>query len=120
MLHPPQPHPHIIPSLSPQLFHYIGNAVANQFWAANVPPSEAIVPTSSSRERRRFLIAKYREGKYRRYHPLFGNQEELDRVSDPQGQAPSQGSHLGAEWAELGVLRPFGGARALPQLRAWG
>ncbi|XP_068540233.1 arf-GAP with Rho-GAP domain, ANK repeat and PH domain-containing protein 1 isoform X1 [Anas acuta] len=63
-----------------QLFHHIGNAVANQFWAANVPPSEAIGPGSSSQDRRRFLIAKYREGKYRRYHPLFGNQEELDRA----------------------------------------
>ncbi|KFP81641.1 Arf-GAP with Rho-GAP domain, ANK repeat and PH domain-containing protein 1, partial [Acanthisitta chloris] len=63
-----------------QLFQQFGNAVANQFWAANVPPSEAISPTSSSRERRRFLIAKYREGKYRHYHPLFGNQEELDRA----------------------------------------
>ncbi|NWR54764.1 ARAP1 protein, partial [Bucorvus abyssinicus] len=63
-----------------ELFHHIGNAVANQFWAANVPPSEAISPTSSSQERRRFLVAKYREGKYRRYHPLFGNQEELDRA----------------------------------------
>ncbi|KAM9247304.1 arf-GAP with Rho-GAP domain, ANK repeat and PH domain-containing protein 1 [Leptosomus discolor] len=63
-----------------ELFHRIGNAVANQFWAANVPPSEAIGPASSSRERRRFLVAKYREGKYRRYHPLFGNQEELDRA----------------------------------------
>ncbi|NXJ55337.1 ARAP1 protein, partial [Spizaetus tyrannus] len=63
-----------------ELFHQIGNAVANQFWAANVPPSEAITPASSSQDRRRFLIAKYREGKYRRYHPLFGNQEELDRA----------------------------------------
>ncbi|XP_052668653.1 arf-GAP with Rho-GAP domain, ANK repeat and PH domain-containing protein 1 isoform X2 [Harpia harpyja] len=63
-----------------ELFHQIGNAVANRFWAANVPPSEAITPASGSQERRRFLIAKYREGKYRRYHPLFGNQEELDRA----------------------------------------
>uniref|UniRef100_A0A672UZ73 ArfGAP with RhoGAP domain, ankyrin repeat and PH domain 1 n=1 Tax=Strigops habroptila TaxID=2489341 RepID=A0A672UZ73_STRHB len=63
-----------------ELFQHIGNAVANQFWAANVPPSESIGPGSGSRERRRFLTAKYREGKYRRYHPLFGNQEELDRA----------------------------------------
>lgn len=86
--HPIPPRPTPSPShaglpLSPQLFHHIGNAVANQFWAANVPPSEAIGPGSSSQDRRRFLIAKYREGKYRRYHPLFGNQEELDRVSGP-------------------------------------
>ncbi|NXO31622.1 ARAP1 protein, partial [Cisticola juncidis] len=63
-----------------QLFQQFGNMMANQFWAANVPPSEAISPTSGSQERRRFIIAKYREGKYRHYHPLFGNQEELDRA----------------------------------------
>ncbi|NXN93287.1 ARAP1 protein, partial [Rhinopomastus cyanomelas] len=63
-----------------ELFHHIGNGVANSFWAANVPPSEAIGPTSSSSDRRRFLVAKYREGKYRRYHPLFGHQEELNRA----------------------------------------
>ncbi|NXL77679.1 ARAP1 protein, partial [Leptocoma aspasia] len=63
-----------------ELFQQFGNITANQFWAANVPPSEAISPTSGSQERRRFLIAKYREGKYRHYHPLFGNQEELDRA----------------------------------------
>ncbi|NWS09744.1 ARAP1 protein, partial [Pachyramphus minor] len=63
-----------------KLFQQFGNAMANEFWAANVPPSEAIGPTSSSQDRRRFLIAKYREGKYRHYHPLFGNQEELDRA----------------------------------------
>ena len=54
--------------------------MANQFWAANVPPSEAIHARSDSQERRHFLVAKYREGKYRRYHPLFGNQEELNKV----------------------------------------
>ncbi|XP_061846141.1 arf-GAP with Rho-GAP domain, ANK repeat and PH domain-containing protein 1 isoform X2 [Colius striatus] len=63
-----------------QLFQQLGNAAANRFWAANVPPSEAIGPGSSSRDRRRFLLAKYRQGKYRRYHPLFGNQDELDRA----------------------------------------
>ncbi|XP_070605543.1 LOW QUALITY PROTEIN: arf-GAP with Rho-GAP domain, ANK repeat and PH domain-containing protein 1 [Erythrolamprus reginae] len=63
-----------------ELFLQIGNAVANQFWAANMPPSEMIAPESHSQERRCFLIAKYREGKYRRYHPLFGNQEELNKA----------------------------------------
>lgn len=66
--------------LYPQLFCQLGNSVANQFWAANIPPSEAINPASGSQERRRFLVAKYKEGKYRRYHPLFGNQEELNKV----------------------------------------
>ncbi|NWY36283.1 ARAP1 protein, partial [Sylvia atricapilla] len=63
-----------------ELFQQFGNMMANQFWAANVPPSEAISPSSGSQQRRCFIIAKYREGKYRRYHPLFGNQEELDRA----------------------------------------
>lgn len=66
--------------LYPQLFCKVGNCVANQFWAANVPPSEAIHTASRSQERRHFLVAKYKEGKYRRYHPLFGNQEELNKV----------------------------------------
>ncbi|XP_064000121.1 arf-GAP with Rho-GAP domain, ANK repeat and PH domain-containing protein 1 [Pogoniulus pusillus] len=63
-----------------QLFQQLGNAVANQFWAANLPASEAITPSSASWQRRRFLVAKYQEGKYRRCHPLSGHQEELDRA----------------------------------------
>ncbi|XP_069059876.1 arf-GAP with Rho-GAP domain, ANK repeat and PH domain-containing protein 1 isoform X2 [Pleurodeles waltl] len=63
-----------------QLFQEITNVTANQFWAANVPPSEAIHPTSRSSERKRFITAKYKEGKYRRYHQLFGNQEELNKA----------------------------------------
>uniref|UniRef100_A0A8C1K229 ArfGAP with RhoGAP domain, ankyrin repeat and PH domain 1 n=1 Tax=Cyprinus carpio TaxID=7962 RepID=A0A8C1K229_CYPCA len=63
-----------------QLFLALGNERANQFWAANVPPSEALTLNSSSEERRRFITAKYREGKYRRYHPLFGNQRELNNA----------------------------------------
>lgn len=45
-----------------------------------MPPSEALHPHSSPSARRHHLEAKYLEGKYRRYHPLFGNQEELDKV----------------------------------------
>ncbi|XP_069748288.1 arf-GAP with Rho-GAP domain, ANK repeat and PH domain-containing protein 1-like isoform X2 [Narcine bancroftii] len=63
-----------------QLFHSIGNRKANQFWGANVPPSEAICESSCSQERKQFISAKYREGKYRRFHLLFGNQEELDKA----------------------------------------
>ncbi|XP_037696462.1 LOW QUALITY PROTEIN: arf-GAP with Rho-GAP domain, ANK repeat and PH domain-containing protein 1 [Choloepus didactylus] len=63
-----------------ELFLQLGNAAGNRFWAANVPPSEALHPSSSPGARRRHLEAKYREGKYRCYHPLFGNQEELDKA----------------------------------------
>ncbi|XP_064413052.1 arf-GAP with Rho-GAP domain, ANK repeat and PH domain-containing protein 1 [Latimeria chalumnae] len=63
-----------------QLFQQIGNARANTFWAANVPPSEAINVTSGTGERQRFILAKYKEGKYRRYHPLFGNTDELNKA----------------------------------------
>ncbi|XP_038673920.1 arf-GAP with Rho-GAP domain, ANK repeat and PH domain-containing protein 1 isoform X3 [Scyliorhinus canicula] len=63
-----------------QMFQWINNWKANQFWAANVPPSEAINEASSSQERKRFISAKFREGKYRKYHLLFGNQEELNKA----------------------------------------
>ncbi|XP_051782489.1 arf-GAP with Rho-GAP domain, ANK repeat and PH domain-containing protein 1 isoform X2 [Erpetoichthys calabaricus] len=63
-----------------QLFLVMGNQKSNEFWAANIPPSEALSPASCSSDRRRFISAKYREGKYRRYHPLFGNQEALDKA----------------------------------------
>uniref|UniRef100_A0A4X2LU76 ArfGAP with RhoGAP domain, ankyrin repeat and PH domain 1 n=1 Tax=Vombatus ursinus TaxID=29139 RepID=A0A4X2LU76_VOMUR len=64
-----------------ELFHHLGNEAGKQFWAANVPPSEALHPSSSPGDRRHHLEAKYREGKYRRYHRFFGKQEELDKVS---------------------------------------
>ncbi|KAL2096270.1 hypothetical protein ACEWY4_008418 [Coilia grayii] len=63
-----------------QVFLLLGNERANSFWAANVPPSEALCASSSSEERRRYISAKYRHGKYRRYHPLYGNQAELDHA----------------------------------------
>nr|XP_013000796.1 arf-GAP with Rho-GAP domain, ANK repeat and PH domain-containing protein 1 isoform X1 [Cavia porcellus] len=63
-----------------ELFLQLGNGAGNRFWAANVPPSEALQPSSSPGARRHHLEAKYREGKYRRYHPLFGNQEELNKA----------------------------------------
>ncbi|TMS07767.1 Arf-GAP with Rho-GAP domain, ANK repeat and PH domain-containing protein 1 [Larimichthys crocea] len=46
----------------------------------NVPPSEALTPSSCSEERRRFITNKYRQGKYRKYHPLYGNQKELNNA----------------------------------------
>ncbi|CAJ1065660.1 arf-GAP with Rho-GAP domain%2C ANK repeat and PH domain-containing protein 1-like isoform X2 [Xyrichtys novacula] len=63
-----------------QLFLSLGNERVNSFWAANVPPSEALTPSSCSEERRRFITNKYRQGKYRKYHPLYGNQRELNNA----------------------------------------
>ncbi|XP_078013017.1 arf-GAP with Rho-GAP domain, ANK repeat and PH domain-containing protein 1 isoform X4 [Phascolarctos cinereus] len=63
-----------------ELFHHLGNESGKRFWAANVPPSEALHPSSSPEDRRHHLEAKYREGKYRRYHRFFGKQEELDKA----------------------------------------
>ncbi|XP_030237742.1 arf-GAP with Rho-GAP domain, ANK repeat and PH domain-containing protein 1 isoform X2 [Gadus morhua] len=63
-----------------QLFLLLGNERVNAFWAANVPPSEALAPSSCSRDRRSFIGNKYRQGKYRKYHPLYGNQRELDNA----------------------------------------
>jgi len=64
-----------------QVFLLLGNKRVNSFWAANVPPSEALMAASGSEDRRRFIANKYRQGKYRKYHPLYGNQEELNNVS---------------------------------------
>ncbi|KAM3875362.1 LOW QUALITY PROTEIN: arf-GAP with Rho-GAP domain, ANK repeat and PH domain-containing protein 1 [Diretmus argenteus] len=63
-----------------QVFLLLGNERVNSFWAANVPPSEALTPSSCSEERRRFITSKYRHGKYRKYHPLYGNQKELNNL----------------------------------------
>uniref|UniRef100_S4RQW3 ArfGAP with RhoGAP domain, ankyrin repeat and PH domain 1 n=1 Tax=Petromyzon marinus TaxID=7757 RepID=S4RQW3_PETMA len=63
-----------------ELFVQIGNERVNEFWAANVPPSEEIDPASMPNERREFVVAKYRSGKYRRYHEFFGDQAELNRA----------------------------------------
>ncbi|XP_024132463.1 arf-GAP with Rho-GAP domain, ANK repeat and PH domain-containing protein 1 isoform X3 [Oryzias melastigma] len=61
-----------------QVFLLLGNERVNSFWAANVPPSEALTPSSCSEDRRRYICNKYRQGKYRKYHPLYGNQQELN------------------------------------------
>uniref|UniRef100_A0A8C7VJD4 ArfGAP with RhoGAP domain, ankyrin repeat and PH domain 1 n=1 Tax=Oncorhynchus mykiss TaxID=8022 RepID=A0A8C7VJD4_ONCMY len=58
----------------------LGNNRVNLFWAANTPPSEALQPSSDSEKRQRFVSAKYCQGKYRRYHALFGQQEALNKA----------------------------------------
>uniref|UniRef100_A0A8C9RR29 ArfGAP with RhoGAP domain, ankyrin repeat and PH domain 1 n=1 Tax=Scleropages formosus TaxID=113540 RepID=A0A8C9RR29_SCLFO len=63
-----------------KVFIMLGNERANLFWAANVPPSEALCPSSSDTDRRAFIFAKYRQGKYRWYHKLFGQQEALNKA----------------------------------------
>ncbi|CAN9511322.1 unnamed protein product [Ophioblennius macclurei] len=63
-----------------QVFLLLGNKRVNSFWAANVPPSEALSASSCSDERRRFITNKYRQGKYRKYHLLYGNQRELNNA----------------------------------------
>ncbi|KAM4589452.1 arf-GAP with Rho-GAP domain, ANK repeat and PH domain-containing protein 1 isoform 1-T1 [Fundulus diaphanus] len=63
-----------------QVFLGLGNERVNSFWAANIPPSEALSPSSCSEDRRRFITNKYRQGKYRKYHPLYGNQRELNNA----------------------------------------
>ncbi|KAM8853282.1 arf-GAP with Rho-GAP domain, ANK repeat and PH domain-containing protein 1 isoform 1-T1 [Synchiropus picturatus] len=63
-----------------KLFLVLGNERVNSFWAANVPPSEALAPSSCTDDRRHFITNKYRQGKYRKYHPLYGNQRELNNA----------------------------------------
>ncbi|XP_075923562.1 arf-GAP with Rho-GAP domain, ANK repeat and PH domain-containing protein 1-like isoform X3 [Petromyzon marinus] len=63
-----------------ELFQELGNAQVNKFWAASVPPSEAVDPSSEAERRREYVFAKYREGRYRCYHPCFGNESELNEA----------------------------------------
>lgn len=64
-----------------QVFLLLGNGQANQFWGANIPPSESLSVIANSEQRLQHITAKYKDGKYRKYHILFGQQEALNRVS---------------------------------------
>uniref|UniRef100_A0A8C7G9T3 ArfGAP with RhoGAP domain, ankyrin repeat and PH domain 1 n=1 Tax=Oncorhynchus kisutch TaxID=8019 RepID=A0A8C7G9T3_ONCKI len=94
-----------------QVFLLLGNERLNRFWAANVPPSEALSPTSCSEDRRRFVSSKYRQGKYRKYHPLYGNQEELNNVTgvmEPQHYSPQHPvTHNGFLFKTASMARPI-------------
>uniref|UniRef100_UPI00358E3E48 arf-GAP with Rho-GAP domain, ANK repeat and PH domain-containing protein 1 isoform X2 n=1 Tax=Myxine glutinosa TaxID=7769 RepID=UPI00358E3E48 len=63
-----------------KLFQTVGNQRSNSFWAANVPPSEALCIEDGTEKRRAFILAKYMERKYRKVHPLFGQQDELNEA----------------------------------------
>ncbi|XP_030638898.1 arf-GAP with Rho-GAP domain, ANK repeat and PH domain-containing protein 1 [Chanos chanos] len=63
-----------------KVFLSLGNGNANLFWAANVPPSENLSPSASTEERKNYISSKYTEGKYRRYHSLYGQQQALNNA----------------------------------------
>ncbi|XP_015706166.1 arf-GAP with Rho-GAP domain, ANK repeat and PH domain-containing protein 1-like, partial [Coturnix japonica] len=63
-----------------QLLCALPNSVSNRFWAAQVPPTESISAMSHSADRGRHITYKYRHGRYRRYHPMYGDQMELNRA----------------------------------------
>uniref|UniRef100_A0A8C8VN67 ArfGAP with RhoGAP domain, ankyrin repeat and PH domain 3 n=1 Tax=Pelusios castaneus TaxID=367368 RepID=A0A8C8VN67_9SAUR len=60
-----------------QLFIVLGNERANRFWAARLPPSEALFPDASTEQRRDFITRKYRDGRYRLPHPYYVSQEDV-------------------------------------------
>ncbi|XP_056603379.1 arf-GAP with Rho-GAP domain, ANK repeat and PH domain-containing protein 1 isoform X1 [Triplophysa dalaica] len=61
-----------------RVFLQLGNAKANTFWGANIPPSESLCVNANDEHRLQHITAKYVQGKYRKYHTLYGHQEELD------------------------------------------
>ncbi|KAA0716922.1 Arf-GAP with [Triplophysa tibetana] len=61
-----------------RVFLQLGNAKANTFWGANIPPSESLCVNANDEHRLQHITAKYVHGKYRKYHTLYGHQEELD------------------------------------------
>lgn len=64
-----------------QVFLQLGNAKANSFWGANIPPSESLCMNANNEQRLQHITAKYVHGKYRKYHALYGQQEALNSVS---------------------------------------
>uniref|UniRef100_A0A8D2LHL0 ArfGAP with RhoGAP domain, ankyrin repeat and PH domain 3 n=1 Tax=Varanus komodoensis TaxID=61221 RepID=A0A8D2LHL0_VARKO len=64
-----------------QLFIVLGNERANRFWAARLPPSEALHPDATAEQRREFITNKYRHGCFRLPHPQHSSQESLLQVS---------------------------------------
>ncbi|XP_034959304.2 arf-GAP with Rho-GAP domain, ANK repeat and PH domain-containing protein 3 isoform X1 [Zootoca vivipara] len=60
-----------------QLFIMLGNEQVNRFWAAHLPPSEALHPEASADQRREFITRKYRYGRYRMPHPQYSSQENI-------------------------------------------
>uniref|UniRef100_UPI00358F77D3 arf-GAP with Rho-GAP domain, ANK repeat and PH domain-containing protein 1-like isoform X2 n=1 Tax=Myxine glutinosa TaxID=7769 RepID=UPI00358F77D3 len=60
-----------------ELLCSIGNDGANAFWVANMPDSERLAPNACSDKRSQFIVSKYREGKYRRFHVLYGIPNDL-------------------------------------------
>ncbi|XP_043408951.1 arf-GAP with Rho-GAP domain, ANK repeat and PH domain-containing protein 3 isoform X4 [Chelonia mydas] len=60
-----------------QLFIMLGNERANRFWAACLPPSEALYPDASMEQRQVFITHKYRDGRYRRPHPRYPSQDDV-------------------------------------------
>ncbi|KAK9974816.1 hypothetical protein ABG768_022889 [Culter alburnus] len=63
-----------------RVFLLLGNGKANQFWGANIPPSESLCVNANSEQRLQHITAKYKDGKYRKYHILFGQQEALNKA----------------------------------------
>ncbi|XP_056091878.1 arf-GAP with Rho-GAP domain, ANK repeat and PH domain-containing protein 1 isoform X1 [Rhinichthys klamathensis goyatoka] len=63
-----------------RVFLLLGNGKANQFWGANIPQSESLSANANSEQRLQHITAKYKNGKYRKYHILFGQQEALNRA----------------------------------------
>uniref|UniRef100_A0A8C1LKL9 ArfGAP with RhoGAP domain, ankyrin repeat and PH domain 1a n=1 Tax=Cyprinus carpio TaxID=7962 RepID=A0A8C1LKL9_CYPCA len=63
-----------------RVFLLLGNGKANQFWGANIPPSESLCSSAHSEQRLEHITAKYKDGKYRKYHTLYGQQEALNRA----------------------------------------
>uniref|UniRef100_A0A8D2LJ96 ArfGAP with RhoGAP domain, ankyrin repeat and PH domain 3 n=1 Tax=Varanus komodoensis TaxID=61221 RepID=A0A8D2LJ96_VARKO len=72
-----------------QLFIVLGNERANRFWAARLPPSEALHPDATAEQRREFITNKYRHGCFRLPHPQHSSQESLLQALNAAVSGPS-------------------------------
>ncbi|XP_036407457.1 arf-GAP with Rho-GAP domain, ANK repeat and PH domain-containing protein 2 isoform X2 [Megalops cyprinoides] len=63
-----------------ELFLDVGNKNANSFWAASLPPEEALHPEASPEQRASLLRRKYKERKYTQALTGFTSQEQLNKA----------------------------------------
>uniref|UniRef100_A0A8C0J156 ArfGAP with RhoGAP domain, ankyrin repeat and PH domain 3 n=1 Tax=Chelonoidis abingdonii TaxID=106734 RepID=A0A8C0J156_CHEAB len=99
------------------LFIVLGNERANRFWAARLPPSEALYPDSSAEQRQVFITRKYRDGRYRRPHPNYTSQDDVLQVTGRLGLAHTLESAITQPVVHSGYLYKVPALSKLPSTR---
>uniref|UniRef100_A0A8D2LIV8 ArfGAP with RhoGAP domain, ankyrin repeat and PH domain 3 n=1 Tax=Varanus komodoensis TaxID=61221 RepID=A0A8D2LIV8_VARKO len=101
-----------------QLFIVLGNERANRFWAARLPPSEALHPDATAEQRREFITNKYRHGCFRLPHPQHSSQESLLQALNAAVSGPSL-LRATLQFFAVPLDEEAGDGRGPPKTRPW-